>query len=154
MAMRFFELLNLLSEHTTAEEAWEVVDEDFIELLESQGFSRIEINLAMQLAQRLRDKQESISSRCLPVVSHKTLSYIEQHRLTPPAKSVLEQLLALGLILPQDYENVLEETLMLDEPEIDEEAVRALVRFYLCTKGTRCPSRWQILDFLSAEIEH
>jgi uncharacterized protein Smg (DUF494 family) len=154
MPTRFFELLNMLSEHVSADEVAEMLDDDFVELLQSQGFSRSEIGMAVELAQRLRANKESISPRCLPVCSHQTLAYIEGHRLTAEAKGLVAQLRALELLSPQDCENILEETLLLEEPEIDEEAMRSLVHFYLYTKGTNCPTRCQIMHFLASDTAH
>ncbi len=134
MISRLLELVSFaLSQAFDAIEAdWLDTRQDIADELEARGFEPEEIEIALDVAGRIR---ESLEFDPLPeemLKSNRVYKFLEEWKLTPEARGYLLGLVTKGRITPQQRETIVERCLSIDSNEpIGEELIHNLTNWVI-----------------------
>jgi uncharacterized protein Smg (DUF494 family) len=113
------------------EEDWGMVRHELTEQLHGRGFNGNEIDIAFEVANRIRARMEDSASMALPFKTNMVYRFLEDFKLTKEARGFLYSLQLLGKITPIQKEEIIERALFLDLPEVDVPEVEILVNMIL-----------------------
>jgi len=136
MTSRLIQMVSFILSRTFDgdEENWPDTRERIGELLEDHGYHPAEIALAMDVAFRIRERLKDTE---IPLTTHtdRLFQYMEEIRLTREARGYLVRLLHDKVITPIQYQQIVDNTLLLDTREVGLEEVQALVYELLMDGG-------------------
>lgn len=117
------------------DEDWGLVRRELTEQLEGRGFNDNEIDVAFEVANRIRSRIEDGASVPFPFKTNLVYQYLEQLKLTPSARGYLTRLVLQGAITHQQREEIVERSFFFDSQEVDEDDVQFLVNMVLGGDG-------------------
>lgn len=113
------------------DEDWGTVKTELTELLEGRGFKDNEIDVAFEVANRIRSRIEVGASIAFPFKTNLVYQYLEQIKLSTEARGFLAALLHAGAITPQQREEVVERAFFMETTEVDREDIEYIVTLVL-----------------------
>jgi uncharacterized protein Smg (DUF494 family) len=129
--MKLIEMVGLILRRGMESEDWDQTEEEIVESMLFQGYDVNEINMAISVAQRLREQVERRQFVGRPPQSNRIFEFLEQIRLTPKARGYLLTLIHSGAITPMQREEIVEKTLFIDAPEIGLEEIQYVTQMVL-----------------------
>lgn len=129
--MKLIEMVGLFLRRGMEAEDWDQAEEEIVESMLFQGYDMNEINMAVSVAQRLREQLGRRQNLSSAIRSNRIFEQLEQIRLTPEARGYLIRLLHSGAITPSQREEIVEKTLFLDVAEIGLEEVQYVTQTVL-----------------------
>lgn len=133
MLTRLVEMVSfILSKSLEIEEDdWGLLKSEVTEQLEGRGFQDKEIDMAFEVALRIRNRIEDGGNVSFPFKTNLVYTYLEQLKLNQEARGYLMSLVHEGQLTPMQREEVVERAFFLDGPEVDLEDVTYLVNAVL-----------------------
>ena len=117
------------------EDDWMLLRKELTEQLQVRGFNGQEIDIAFEVANRIRSRIEEGTAVSGSLKTNMVYSFLEQMKLTPDSRGDLMKLVNQGLITAEQREEVVERALYLDYPELDLEEIQFLVTLVLGGDG-------------------
>ncbi len=109
------------------EEDWAMLRSELTEQLQGRGFKGPEIDMAFEVANRIRSRIEEGTSIPFPLKTNQVYQYLELMKLTKNARGHLLTLLDRNIISPSQREEIVERSFFLDIAEVDVPEVQYLV---------------------------
>lgn len=133
MLSRLIEMVSYILSRSleTEEEDWGLIRNELTEQLQGRGFNGQEIDVAFEVANRIRSRMDDNSSVALPFKTNMVYRFLEEFKLTKDARGYLYSLMAQGKISPIQKEEIVERALFLDSPEVDLPEIQFLVNLIL-----------------------
>ncbi len=100
---------------------------ELTEQLEGRGFNGHEIDIAFEVANRIRARVEDGPFVSFPIKTNQVYQFLENMKLTPPSRGFLMKMVLSGILTPQQREDVVERAFLLDSTEVDVEDIQYLV---------------------------
>lgn len=114
---------------------WMMLRRELTEQLEGRGFIDQEIDVAFEVANRIRSRIEDGATMPFPFKTNRVYQFLEQLKLTPGARGYLAKLLHTGAITHQQREEAVERAFFLEEQEVDEVDMQYIVNMILGGDG-------------------
>ncbi|MFH1741284.1 MAG: DUF494 family protein [bacterium] len=108
------------------DENWGDARQRIGEILEDHGFHPAEITMALDVAYRIRQRLSDHEYYSVPVHTNRVYQYLEEIRLTREARGYLIRLLHENAMTHEQYQQVIEKSLMVDMPEVGIEEVQLI----------------------------
>jgi len=133
MLSRLIEMVSFILAKSieTDEEDWTILQRELTEQLEGRGFNGQEIDVAFEVANRIRTRLEEGSTIPVPFKTNLVYQYLEEIKLTKAARGYLLSLIHSGLLTPEQREEVVERAYFMEAPEVDIPEVQYLVNYVL-----------------------
>ena len=109
------------------DEDWAVLCPELHEQLEGQGFNGKEIDVAFEVANKIRLRIEDGTTLPPPLKTNRVYQYLEQLKLTTGARGFLLTMEHDGVLTPEQKEEIVERAFSLDMQEVDVPEVQYLV---------------------------
>ncbi|MBN2326012.1 MAG: DUF494 family protein [Candidatus Omnitrophica bacterium] len=109
------------------EDDWSLLRSELTEQLEGRGFNGHEIDIAFEVANRIRARVEEGPFVSFPLKTNQVYQFLEALKLTKSSRGYLMKMVQQGILTPQQREDVVERALLLDTNEVDVEEVQFLV---------------------------
>lgn len=117
------------------EDDWVVLRNDLTEQLEGRGFNGQEIDIAFEVANRIRSRIEDAPSVPITLKTNQVYHFLEMLKISKEARGFLIALVSQGLISPEQKEEIVERAFYLDYPEIGLEEMQFLVNLVIAGEG-------------------
>lgn len=111
---------------------WGLLRTELTEQLEGRGFNNPEIDIAFEVANRIRSRIEDGATFALPLKTNQVYQILERMKLSRESLGYLMALVHKGIITPEIREEVVERAFFLDAHEVDVEEIQYLVNLVLC----------------------
>lgn len=133
MLSRLIEMVSYILSRSleTEEDDWGLLRNELTEQLQGRGFNGQEIDIAFEVANRIRLRMDDNSSVALPFKTNLVYRYLEEFKLTKEARGYLLSLMEMGKITPVQKEEIIERALFLDTPDVDLPEIQFLVNLIL-----------------------
>ncbi len=133
MLSRLIEMVSfiLAQQLENDEDDWGLLRSELTEQLEGRGFNNPEIDIAFEVANRIRTRIEDGAAISLPLKSNLIYPILERMRLTKESRGYLMTLVHEGVITPEIREEIVERAFFLDSFEVNIEEVQYLVNLVL-----------------------
>lgn len=133
MLTRLVEMVSIILSKSLdyEDDDWGMLKRELTEQLEGRGFLGHEIDIAFEVANRIRIRIEDSGPIPFPFKTNMVYSYLEELKLTRAARGFLMQLAHDGAITPIQREEIVERAFFLDGPEVDIDDMQFLVNFVL-----------------------
>lgn len=129
MLTRLIEMVSFILSKSleTEEDDWSILRSELTEQLEGRGFHGHEIDIAFEVANRIRTRVEDGPSVPFFLRTNQIYQFLERIKLTKEARGLLMKLVHEKKITPQQREDIVERAFFLDEPEIGVEIIQYLI---------------------------
>ncbi len=129
MLSRLIEMVSIILARSleTEEDEWVLLRPELTEQLQSQGFNGQEIDIAFEVANKIRSRIDEGSSIAFPLKTNKIYQFLEELKLTKAARGYLLTLMNVGTITPEQREEVVERAFFLDVNEVGVHEVEFLI---------------------------
>ncbi len=133
MLTRLIEMVSFILARSldSEEDDWMVLRSELTEQLEGKGFNLQEIDIAFDVANRIRSRLEEGSAIPVPYKTNLVYQYLEEIKLNRAARGYLMTLVHNGMISPQQREEIVERAYFMDVNEVDISEVQYLVNLVL-----------------------
>ena len=134
---RLIQMVNFILSRTFDgdEENWGDARQRIGEMLDDHGYDPAEIAMALDVALQIRQRLRDDEYFPLPIYTNRLYQYLEEVRLTTEARGYLTRLLHENVISPEQYQQVVERSLLLDTLEVGLEEIRAITDDLLGDEG-------------------
>ncbi len=131
MLSRLIEMVSFLLSHSLEydDEEWSILRSELHEQLEGQGFNGHEIDIAFEVANKIRLRIEDGTSLPPPLQTNRVYEFLEELKLTREARGYLLTLEFNGTITPVQREEVVDRAFSLDLSDVDVPEIQYLVSF-------------------------
>ncbi len=109
------------------EDDWSLLRSELTEQLQGRGFNVPEIDMAFEVANRIRSRIEEGTSIPFSLKTNQVYQYLEQMKLTKDARGHLLNLVQKKILSPAQREEVVERSFFLDMSEVDVPEIQYLV---------------------------
>ncbi len=129
MLSRLIEMVSFILAKTLEfeEDDWGLLRTELTEQLEVRGFNGNEIDIAFEVANRIRTRVEDGPLLSFPIKTNRVYQLLEQMRLSRESRGYLIKMMQEGLLTPQQREDVVERAFLLDTHEVEFEDIQYLV---------------------------
>ena len=129
MLSRLIEMVSFILARTLEEEEddWAMLRSELTEQLQGQGFNGNEIDIAFEVANRIRSRIEDGAVIPFPIKTNLVYQHLERLKLTKDARGYLYQLVHDGRLTPQQKEEVVEHAFFLDTFQVGFQEMQYLV---------------------------
>ncbi len=110
---------------------WSVLRSELTEHLQGQGFNGNEIDIAFEVANKIRSRIDEGTSIPYPLKTNQVYRYLEEMKLSKNARGYLLSLVQEGRLTPQQREEVVERAFFLDVTEVDAQEIEYLTNMVL-----------------------
>lgn len=110
---------------------WGLLKSEVTEQLEGRGFQGQEIDIAFEVAIRIRNRIEDGGGVSFPFKTNLVYPYLEQLKLNKEARGYLMKLVHDGDITPMQREEIVERAFFLESQEVDVDDINYLVNLVL-----------------------
>lgn len=132
MLTRLIEMVSfILAQSLERDDDWSSLRTELHDHLRGQGFNGYEIDIALEVANKIRARIEDGTSLPSPLQTNRVYQYLEQLKLTREARGYLMTLLHEGSINPLQKEEIVERAFFLDIPEVGLAEMEYLVNLVL-----------------------
>ncbi|MDX9752900.1 MAG: DUF494 family protein [bacterium] len=133
MLTRLIEMVSFILSRSldSDEEDWGILRGELTEHLQGRGFNGQEIDIAFEVASRIRSRMDENASIAIPFKTNLVYRYLEEFKLTREARGYLHSLVLMGKITPIQREEIVERALFLDIAEVDLPDMQYLVNLVL-----------------------
>lgn len=114
---------------------WSVLRSELTEQLQGQGFNGSEIDIAFEMAYKIRSRIEESSGIPFLLKTNQVYQYLEQIKLTKEARGFLMGLVYSQKITPQQREEAVERALFLDVAEVGRQEMQYIVNMVIGGEG-------------------
>ena len=131
MLSRLIEMVSFLLSHSLEydDEEWGVLRTELHEQLEVQGFHGHEIDIAFEVANKIRSRIEDGTSLPSPLKTNRVYEFLENLKLTRDARGYLLTLEHNDMITPEQREEVVDRAFSLDMMDVGVPEIQYLVNF-------------------------
>jgi len=109
------------------EDDWGLLRSELTEQLEGRGFNGHEIDIAFEVANRIRARVEEGPFVSFPIKTNQVYQFLEELKLSTASRGFLMKLVHTGVLTPQQREDVVERAFLLDTSEVEVEDIQYLV---------------------------
>jgi len=129
MLSRLIEMVSYILAKTleSDDDDWGLLRSELTEQLEGRGFKDHEIDIAFEVANRIRSRVEDGPSISFPLRTNQIYQFLERMKLTIAARGYLMTLVKEGVLSPEQREDVVEQAFFLDTSEVDVGEIQYLV---------------------------
>jgi len=113
------------------EDDWVLLRNELTEQLQGRGFKGHEIDIAFEMASRIRSRIEDTPNVPLAIKTNQVYKFLEDMKLTREARGYLMALVSEGAITAEQKEEIVERAFFLDYPEIGVEEMQFLVNIVI-----------------------
>jgi len=137
MLTRLIEMVSfiLAKSFENDEDDWSLLRSELTEQLQGQGFNGQEIDIAFEVANKIRSRIEEGTTIPFPLKTNQVYQYLEQFKINKAARGYLMTLLHDGRITPQQREEVVERAFFLDTTEVGIPEIQYLVNLVIGGEG-------------------
>jgi uncharacterized protein Smg (DUF494 family) len=131
MLSRLIEMVSFLLSHSLEydDEEWGVLRTELHEQLEVQGFHGPEIDIAFEVANKIRLRIEDGTTLPPPLKTNRVYEFLEELKLTREARGYLLTLEHNKAITPEQREEVVDRAFSLDMMDVGVPEIQYLVNF-------------------------
>lgn len=129
MLTRLIEMVSFILAKTMEfeEDDWGLLRLELTEQLEGRGFNGHEIDIAFEVANRIRARVEEGPFVSFPIKTNQVYQFLEELKLSTASRGFLIKLVHDGVLTPQQREDVVERAFLLDTNEVEVEDIQYLV---------------------------
>jgi uncharacterized protein Smg (DUF494 family) len=129
MLTRLIEMVSFILAKTMEleEDDWGLLRTELTEQLEGRGFNGHEIDIAFEVANRIRARVEEGPFVSFPIKTNQVYQFLEELKLTTASRGFLMKMMQNGVLTPQQREDVVERAFLLDANEVEVEDIQYLV---------------------------
>lgn len=129
MLTRLIEMVSFILAKTMEleEDDWGLLRSELTEQLEGRGFNGHEIDIAFEVANRIRARVEEGPFVSFPIKTNQVYQFLEELKLSTESRGFLMKLMQTGVLTPQQREDVVERAFLLDTNEVEVEDIQYLV---------------------------
>ena len=109
------------------EDDWGLLRSELTEQLEGRGFNGHEIDIAFEVANRIRARVEDGPFVSFPIKTNQVYQFLEALKLSKDSRGYLIRMVQNGVLTPQQREDVVERAFLLDTNEVEIDDVQYLV---------------------------
>lgn len=133
MLTRLIEMVSFILAKSidSEDDEWGDLRHELTEQLEGKGFNDQEIDIAFEVANRIRSRLEEGTSITIPYKTNLVYQQLEKMKLTKTARGYLLMLLNQGVISPEQREEIVERAYFMDIPEVDTHEIQYLVNYVI-----------------------
>ena len=132
MLARLIEMVSfILAKSFENDDDWMVLRSELTEQLQGQGFNGQEIDIAFEVANKIRSRIEEGTTIPFPLKTNQVYQYLEQFKLNKSARGYLLTLVNDQRITPLQREEIVERAFFLDIPEVGLPEIQYLVNLVL-----------------------
>ena len=133
MLTRLIEMVSFILAKSleTEEDDWGLLRSELTEQLEGRGFKTPEIDIAFEVANRIRTRIEDGTVPAVPLKTNLVYQVLERLKISREAQGYLMSLVHNGSITPQTREEIVERAFYLDGPELGLEEMQYIVNMVL-----------------------
>ncbi len=133
MLSRLIEMVSFIIAKTleSEDDDWVLLRRELTEQLQGRGFNGQEIDIAFEMANRIRSRIEDGPGAPLSIKTNQVYYFLEQLKLSKEARGYLMTLVHEGVITPEQKEEIVERAFFLDYPELDIEELQYLVNLVM-----------------------
>jgi len=124
---KMMNIVNYLLRMAMESTDWDETEEEIHVALSKKGFNNDEIDMALNIACKIRDRLTTMQPIVIPKPSNQLFHMLEIWKLSSEARGYLIALKEQGLITELDRQAVIETALQMEVPEVDLEIVQDLV---------------------------
>lgn len=133
MLSRLIEMVSFILSKSIENEDddWYLLRRELTEHLQGQGYNGPEIDIAFEVANRIRSRIEDGPSVSLSIKTNQVYIFLEAMKLTKEARGYLMTLMHDKVITPEQREEIVERAYFLEYPELGLEEIQYLVNLVL-----------------------
>lgn len=129
MLTRLIEMVSfiLAKSMENEEDDWSLLRTELTEQLEGRGFNGHEIDIAFEVANRIRARVEEGPFVSFPIKTNQVYQFLEELKLSKESRGYLLRMVQSAILTPQQREDVVERAFLLDTNEVSVEDIQFLV---------------------------
>ncbi len=129
MLTRLIEMVSfiLAKSMENEEDDWGLLRTELTEQLEGRGFNGHEIDIAFEVANRIRARVEEGPFVSFPIKTNQVYQFLEELKLSKESRGYLLRMVQSAILTPQQREDVVERAFLLDTNEVNVEDIQFLV---------------------------